>query len=213
MNICSLLDCDNQVDSHGYCKVHVNKFRKWGNPFGDPLNITNICTLDGCERKWYSKGYCQMHYKRIRRLGSPGGNDLYKGAKPRSPSVCEVDGCERMVNAKQMCSSHYNRLKRYGDPLFSPVAQGRYGRSNGYVSVKTPFGRMDEHRWIMRQHLGRPLLPGENVHHKNGIRNDNRIENLELWTTHQTPGQRVEDQIRFAREILAKYGDMFPESL
>ncbi|MEU3455587.1 HNH endonuclease [Micromonospora sp. NPDC006766] len=54
--------------------------------------------------------------------------------------------------------------------------------------------------------LDRELLPEENVHHLNGVRHDNRPENLELWTKKQPPGQRVEDKVAFAREMLALYG-------
>jgi len=50
-----------------------------------------------------------------------------------------------------------------------------------------------EHRYVMEQILGRPLLPGETPHHKNGQRADNRPENLELWPKPQPPGQRAED--------------------
>jgi hypothetical protein len=61
----------------------------------------------------------------------------------------------------------------------------------------------------MEQMLGRPLREGETVHHRNGVRHDNRPENLELWLTTR-PGQRVEDAVAW---IVADYRDLVEAEL
>lgn len=65
--------------------------------------------------------------------------------------------------------------------------------------------QVKEHRWVMEKMLDRPLRDDENVHHINGIRHDNRPENLELWSSSQPPGQRVADKVTWAAELLAQY--------
>ena len=64
---------------------------------------------------------------------------------------------------------------------------------------------MTEHRIVMAEIIGRKLHTHENVHHINGDSKDNRPENLELWSSKQPKGQRIEDKVEFAIEILKLY--------
>lgn len=93
-------------------------------------------------------------------------------------------------------------------------AQVRQRTSGGYIRIfagydypgATKTGHIFEHRKVMQDILGRPLIDAENVHHLNGVKDDNRPENLELWSRSQPHGQRVEDKILWAKEFLALYG-------
>jgi hypothetical protein len=97
---------------------------------------------------------------------------------------------------------------------------GRIRHERGYVYVKAPghprartnSGLVFEHILVMEKMLGRHLLPGENVHHRNGVPSDNRPDNLELWVRPQPSGCRVEDAVAWAREILARYENGPPPS-
>ena len=125
--------------------------------------------------------------------------------------VCAVPDCQRArCGAWKFCRRHIDQLRagaKVSDlkPLVRNSVKNGIN-TQGYKIVTLDRGvSIAEHRLVMARHLGRVLQPHENVHHINGVRDDNRIENLELWSTSQPSGQRVTDKVEWAKKLLALY--------
>lgn len=163
----------------------------------------NVVTCRNCGKLWdrgNRKGFtCQTCYSRIRRAklkcpicGGPMGS--------RKSKTCRA--CYKPEPKKGKQNGHWIDGTTRHTKGYSYRRQPDHPRAyNGYVL---------EHIVVMEEMIGRPLLPKETVHHKNGIKGDNRPENLELWASSHHPGQRVSDLVEYAVQILMTYA---PERL
>ena len=128
---------------------------------------------------------------------------------PRRYDHCECGG--RKAGTAVQCRACYRTNAKRGAEHHS-FKGGRVTTPEGYVKLRVyeKQGYVLEHILVMQEMLGRNLLPGENVHHINGVKNDNRPENLELWVKPQPKGIRVPDAVNHAIETLRRYA---PEKL
>ncbi|MDQ1706406.1 MAG: hypothetical protein QOF18_2772 [Frankiaceae bacterium] len=214
---CSVEGCDRRTYARGLCEPHYRRRQRTGDVNADRA-IGDVavypCLVESCRRLATERGLCHAHYLRLLRTGVVGADQPI--ARQRN-TVCKLEACTRPAYARQLCRNHYRRLLRTGDSRAAVPIGERRGNghlNHGYFIVPVPphlrhlvngDTSAPEHRLVMAQMLGRPLLPTESVHHLNGSRRDNRPQNLELWSRWQPSGQRLVDKIEWAVALLSVY--------
>lgn len=134
--------------------------------------------------------------------------DMRGRNRPKTTCICKfvdavsMERCDRLAIKNGYCGTHNNQDRRTGRTWAirpngeQPIGYTRPGKG-GYIWIKTADGWRQQHQVVMEGILGRSLVPGEEVHHKNLQRDDNSPSNLELWLTSQPRGARVVDLIDY----------------
>lgn len=201
---------------HGRLAAHVPLLEFTCKQCGQPFSM-KPSIVTALRKKWGRDPlYCSMPC-----------SDLGRRADTAVRNVFTCIQCGKTNQMKRYAAvgrTRYNREQKFCDNACKSAYQSAQSLARfnagqlleradkrGYVSVYMPTlltgkkGNRLKHRMVMEQHIGRPLLPEETVHHKNGDRSFNDLSNLELFSSRHGPGQRVIDKLAFALEMCRLY--------
>lgn len=215
IEIATLLGC---TPSYVQLRLHEADIKMRGRHYGR----WKLKSCERCGQEYTPSGPSQRFCSRICQAGTDKceqcGQQFLRTPAKRVKQVayrrrfCSSD-CQTAWRGEN-CSHRYLTDQGYIE-IVKPPTEHRGVDSNGYIRLNLGTGRLapgrvKEHRYVMEQKLGRPLTDDETVHHINGVKTDNRSENLELWVSRHPKGQHVDDVVEWATEALQRYA---PERL
>mgnify|MGYP001596859173 CR=1 FL=1 len=164
----------------------VGQFEKGHRSFKKP---PSECVVDGCQTVSKCRKYCGLHYQRWKNYGNPTEPKHWLGA-PKNGSTFECTTCKKSFyrsksqidrGRQRFCSKPCSALMWKGVKRGSKPLEGRWRKGRkGYIASTIGRKRIWQHRYVMEKAIGRPLDRHEIIHHINGIKHDNRLENLHI---------------------------------
>lgn len=221
---CQVDGCDRKTQSNGYCGAHYRRMKKSGvvgaayvrDPRGIPAlrskerkTITLNC--EQCEKE-FTVGHAVAHTKGVLTRKYCSG-ECQRSAKAVAIPTYTCASCGKITARHKGGSGGYNYNQRYCSKAcqHKSLNKGGYIHHSGYKIIHVDGRRIEEHRYVMEQKLGRRLLPNETVHHRDASKTNNAPENLELWSSRHCRGARVIDQIRWAAALMRQYPEAMAE--
>lgn len=181
------MNCNNEYLPHRhstarrFCSTRCwYEWKRKQNTKTCPVCNKEFYPFNGNRRQIYCSNDCANQAKRTRRLMTcPTCKKEFVRPQGKKRTYCSISCAKR-----RLVQSNYEGRQ-----------EGSIRKQSGYILIKHNGKWIQEHRLVMERKLGRKLKPHERVHHKNGDRSDNQIENLELWTIFKKdpPGIRVSD--------------------